>query len=142
MNLLKLRDLGPTVLRVSFKPKNWGFEKWIDNNSKYCGKLLFFAAGKRCSIHYHKTKEETFYLHRGRMEIYFHDDAAGLEEHVREAGVVGIYDLMEKCILTQGEAFKIPIGRAHQMIALEDCELYEFSTEHDEHDSYRIVKGD
>jgi len=28
------------------------------------------------------------------------------------------------------------------MIALEDCELFEFSTQHFDEDSYRIQKGD
>jgi hypothetical protein len=30
----------------------------------------------------------------------------------------------------------------HQMEALEDSELFEFSTQHFESDSYRLVKGD
>jgi hypothetical protein len=36
----------------------------------------------------------------------------------------------------------IPQGLRHQMIALEDSKLFEFSTTHYESDSYRIVKGD
>jgi hypothetical protein len=36
----------------------------------------------------------------------------------------------------------IPPGLLHQMQAIEDSELYEFSTQHFESDSYRIVKGD
>jgi len=30
----------------------------------------------------------------------------------------------------------------HQMLALEDSELFEFSTQHFEDDSYRIIRGD
>jgi hypothetical protein len=33
-------------------------------------------------------------------------------------------------------------GLVHQMQALEDAELYEFSTEHFDSDSHRIAKGD
>jgi quercetin dioxygenase-like cupin family protein len=45
-------------------------------------------------------------------------------------------------ILNAGDSFHIYTGLKHQMIALEDCELFEFSTQHFEDDSYRIVKGD
>ena len=43
-------------------PKGWGFEKWIVNNEKYCGKLLYFIKDRKCSWHYHKIKDETFYI--------------------------------------------------------------------------------
>jgi hypothetical protein len=33
-------------------------------------------------------------------------------------------------------------GFVHQMEALEDSELFEFSTQHFDTDSYRLVKGD
>ena len=45
-------------------------------------------------------------------------------------------------ILNRGDKFEVPVGLRHQMIALEDTELFEFSTQHMEEDSYRIVKGD
>ena len=52
---------------IKFVPKGWGHEKWIVNNDEYCGKLLFFEEGKRCSWHYHKIKDETFYLQSGKL---------------------------------------------------------------------------
>jgi hypothetical protein len=33
-------------------------------------------------------------------------------------------------------------GVVHQMVALEDAELFEFSTQHFDSDSHRIAKGD
>ena len=48
----------------------------------------------------------------------------------------------EELILNPGENFHIYRGLRHQMIALEDSELFEFSTQHFDEDSYRIVKGD
>ena len=45
-------------------------------------------------------------------------------------------------ILEKGCHFHIPVGLRHQMIALEDTELFEFSTQHFDEDSYRIQKGD
>jgi ribosomal protein L16 Arg81 hydroxylase len=45
-------------------------------------------------------------------------------------------------ILSKGDVFHIPVLLAHQMIALEDTEMFEFSTQHFDEDSYRIQKGD
>ena len=108
--------------------KGWGYEKWIVNNEKYCGKLLYFNKGKRCSFHYHKIKDETFYLQSGSLIVrYSYKDS--LEKSKR-------------LVMKSGDSFHVPIGLRHQMISLEDSELFEFSTQHFETDSYRIVKGD
>lgn len=48
----------------------------------------------------------------------------------------------EEVILNPGDSFHVYVGLKHQMIALEDSELFEFSTQHFEDDSYRIEKGD
>jgi len=45
-------------------------------------------------------------------------------------------------VLTPGEKFHIPVGMRHQMVALNDTELFEFSTQHFDSDSYRVIKGD
>jgi quercetin dioxygenase-like cupin family protein len=108
--------------------KGWGYEKWIVNCEEYCGKLLFFKRGKRCSWHYHKVKDEVFYLQSGSLMVYYSDDD----------------DIKKACqkILSPGENFHVYRGLRHQMVALEDSELFEFSTQHFDSDSYRIVKGD
>ena len=108
--------------------KGWGHEKWIVNKSEYCGKVLFFEAGKKCSFHYHKLKDETFYLQSGKIILRYSDD-----DDLDKASVV---------TLNPGDSFYIYTGLRHQMEAVEDSELFEFSTEHFESDSYRIVKGD
>ena len=110
------------------EPKGWGREVWIANNARYCGKILEIREGKSCSLHFHKLKSESFYLRRGRLRIR-------LKESVH-ADTVREFDLHE------GECMDVPPGLVHQMQALEDSELYEFSTQHFESDSYRIVKGD
>lgn len=115
---------------VKFVPKGWGYEKWFVNKKEYCGKLLFFAKGKKCSLHYHKLKDETFYIHKGCVEVKWTDQKP--DEHL----------MLKYTVLRPGDTFYIPPGRIHQMIAYEDTELFEFSTEHFDEDSYRIVKGD
>lgn len=109
-------------------PKGWGYENWIVNKKEYCGKLLFFNKFKKCSWHYHKIKDETFFIGSGQIELIY-----GNSDNISEA---------DKIILNKGDSFHIYPGLRHQMIALEDTELYEFSTEHFEEDSYRVIKGD
>ena len=116
--------------QINFVPKGWGFEKWIVNCEEYCGKLLFFVKGKRCSWHYHKLKDEVFFVQSGRIKVLY---SAPEWDEVEDACEV---------ILEKGDNFHVTRGMRHQMIALEDTELYEFSTQHFDSDSYRIQKGD
>ena len=115
-------------LPMKHVPKGWGWERWIVNCPEYCGKLLFFNKGKRCSWHFHKIKDEVFYLQSGKMMVYY-----SMNDDIKEANQI---------VLNPGEKFHVPIGLRHQMVALEDSELFEFSTEHFDSDSHRIIKGD
>jgi mannose-6-phosphate isomerase-like protein (cupin superfamily) len=109
-------------------PKGWGYEKWIVNTNLYCGKLLFFRKDKKCSWHFHKIKDETFYIQSGSLIVKFSE-----EDNINNCSEV---------ILIQGDSFHIPVGMRHQMIGIEDTEMFEFSTTHFDEDSYRIIKGD
>ena len=113
---------------MTFVKKGWGYEKWIVNKPEYCGKLLFFEKGKRCSWHYHEIKDEVFYVQSGKLLVKY-----GLDDDIEKA---------ESIILKKGDNFYIYRGLRHQMLALETTELFEFSTEHFDEDSYRIIKGD
>lgn len=156
-----MKKIVPDQPEIKFVPKGWGFEKWLVNSDKYCGKLLFFAKSKRCSLHYHKIKDETFFVHSGKLKVFYSDDVKALTQKVKEwdfqlgkednnhlfalvAGCARQHDssLIKEIVLNRGDNFYIPPGRVHQMIALEDTELYEFSTTHMDEDSYRLVKGD
>lgn len=108
-------------------PKGWGHELWIENNDLYCGKMLHFNKGKMCSLHYHKLKTETMHLQSGHLQIKFIDDTKG------EYYVVDMFP---------GDNVFIPAGTVHQIAAVEDSDLYEFSTTHRDSDSYRIERGD
>ena len=113
---------------MKFVKKGWGYERWIVNKPEYCGKLLFFEKGKKCSWHHHKVKDEVFYLQSGKLLVKYSD-----EDDLENANEV---------ILEPGQNFYVYVGLRHQMMALEDSELFEFSTQHFDEDSYRIVKGD
>ena len=77
-----------THIPMKFVKKGWGYEKWIVNKEAYCGKLLFFKKGKCCSWHYHKIKDEVFYLQSGKMIVKFSegDDIQEAEQVLLEPG--------------------------------------------------------
>jgi len=113
---------------IKFVPKGWGYEKWIANSPFYCGKLLFIAKDRKCSWHYHKMKDEVFYVHSGAIELYY--------------SMGDSLEIADMIVLAKGDKFHVPREMRHQMVALHDTELYEFSTEHFDSDSYRLEKGD
>jgi mannose-6-phosphate isomerase-like protein (cupin superfamily) len=113
---------------IKFVPKGWGYEKWIVNCELYCGKILHIVQGKKCSYHYHDLKDEVFYVQSGAVEVLY-----GWDDNIETADVV---------ILTKGDKFHVPPGMRHRMEALQDTELYEFSTQHFDEDSYRVIAGD
>jgi len=117
-----------TSLPIKFVPKGWGFEKWIVNCEEYCGKLLYMVKGRRCSWHYHQLKDEVFYIQSGRLLVKYSEG-----DILEEAAEV---------VLERGDNFHVYRGLRHQMTALEDTELFEFSTQHFDEDSHRIQKGD
>ena len=77
---------------------------------------------------YLKEKDEVFYIQSGKIMVKYSDD-----DDLNNASEV---------ILERGDNFHVYVGLRHQMIALEDTELFEFSTQHFDEDSYRIKKGD
>tara|TARA_S200000501_G_scaffold31507_1_gene26467 strand:+ start:16 stop:393 length:378 start_codon:yes stop_codon:yes gene_type:complete len=117
-----------TSSEIKIVPKGWGYEKWIVNTEEYCGKLLHIVKGKKCSWHYHKLKDETFYLQRGQLLVRYSDD-----DDIENS---------KKTILMEGDKFHVYRGLRHQMFALQDSDLFEFSTQHFDSDSNRIIRGD
>jgi mannose-6-phosphate isomerase-like protein (cupin superfamily) len=97
-------------------PKEWGEEHWIVNR-EYCGKKLILKKGFRCSLHFHKRKDEVFYLIKGRVLL-----------EVGESEVV----------MLPGDHHHIAPGTVHRFSGLEDSEIIEFSTHHEDSDSHRI----
>jgi len=73
-------------------------------------------------------KDEVFFIQSGKILVKFSD--------------YDDIDLAEEKILSKGDKFHVYRGLRHQMIALEDTELFEFSTQHFDSDSHRIIKGD
>jgi quercetin dioxygenase-like cupin family protein len=112
----------------TFVSKGWGYEDWIVNKPEYCGKLLFFKKGLKCSWHRHSIKDETFYVQRGKLKVTY-----GWDDDLDKA---------EEVILEPGDSFHVPVGLNHQMLGLLDTDMFEFSTQHFDEDSYRVIRGD
>ena len=107
--------------------RGWGYEIWFENLPEYCGKLLHVYEGKRGSLHFHMNKMETMLLQYGHVALRFIDPDDGKNYFVD---------------LYTGDSIRIPRGQVHQIIAVEESEIIEFSTLHEEDDSYRVEKGD
>ena len=95
--------------------KKWGSEEWIANYD-YCGKKLVLNKGFRCSMHYHKNKDETFYILKGKVLMEIEN---------------------EKIIMLPSDSIRIKPGTKHRFTGLEDSEIIEFSTHHEDYDAYR-----
>lgn len=106
---------------VAVVPKGWGREVWLANSSDYCCKLLEFERGRRCSLHYHERKRETFYLLSGHVLVKHRGKTFSM---------------------FSGECLDIGPGQPHQVFAVEDSVIIEASTEHFDEDSVRLIKGD
>lgn len=116
-----------TIAETYYHPRGWGGEHWVENLPEYCGKVLHITQGKRGSLHFHKNKLETMLLIQGKVLILLIDPETGKEYEV---------------FLDVGDSIQIPRAQPHQIVGLEDSKIVEFSTIHEETDSYRIRKGD
>ena len=121
------------IVPSSFESKGWGWEHVIVNKEKYCGKILFFKKDLFCSWHYHLQKDETFYIQSGRLKVYYSFDDC------LENGQLS--DDVNTIILEEGDGFHVPVGLRHRMEGLTDVYMFEFSTQHFDKDSIRVLKG-
>lgn len=119
--------------------KGWGLEIWYANSPDYCLKKLFVVAGKRCSVHYHEEKRETFVLQSGLIKLLW---APPEEFDIVDHSPDRFFRHARELMMTPGSSFDIPQRMLHQFIGLEDSWLIEASTQHKESDSYRLIKGD
>src|SRR5687768_18357243 len=90
--------------------KGWGYESIIVNKPEYCGKILHFDKGKKCSLHRHVVKDETFLISYGAIQITY-----GYSE-----------DALLTKVMNTGDTMHIPVGLLHQMKALTEAEIIEF----------------
>ena len=110
--------------------KGWGYETIWTDNENYCSKFLTFRQGKKSSLHYHRVKNESFFVLKGKFELTIVDQRFGEDK---------------KILMTPGCNIYIPAMTIHQLHCHEcdiEGEILEVSTEDRYDDNYRIKKGD
>jgi|SRR3989338_1329083 len=81
----------------------WGYELWIENNEKYCNKLLILHKGFESSWHYHERKDETFVIIEGQVSLSYAN---------------GINEKTQTIILNKGDKFRLKPGVVHTFKSL------------------------
>lgn len=109
--------------------KGWGYELIWATNDKYCGKIMVFEkVGAKFSMHFHKEKDETWFVNSGRFKVRWID--------TKEA------KLFEKEI-KEGDTWHNPPLQPHQLESLEPMSsITEVSTPDSVEDNFRIIPGD
>jgi mannose-6-phosphate isomerase len=93
--------------------KPWGFELIWAHTDRYVGKLLVIEAGKRLSLQFHRAKDESILVVRGRLRLHLEG----------EDGTLAVHEL------GPGGHRRIPVGRRHRFEATDErVELVEVST--------------
>jgi quercetin dioxygenase-like cupin family protein len=96
------------VIRVE---KPWGYELHWAKTDRYVGKLIHVNAGHALSLQYHNVKDETIYLHAGRLLFEIDEGARRVSREMRP-----------------GERVHIAPKTVHRMTAIEDSDIFEVST--------------
>ena len=109
--------------------KGWGFELIWASTEHYCAKLLCFVApGAKMSMHFHKDKDETWFVNSGKFIVRWIDTKTAVQH--------------EK-VLVEGTVWHNPPLQPHQLEALSpDAIIFEVSTKDTPEDNYRVQPGD
>jgi quercetin dioxygenase-like cupin family protein len=110
-----------------FVEKGWGHELIWATNDKYCGKMMAFKTGARFSMHFHKDKDETWYVLSGKFVVKWIDTTNAQQN--------------EK-VLVEGDTWHNPPCMPHQLVCLEQGTVVEVSTPDSVEDNYRVQPGD
>ena len=109
--------------------KGWGFEIIWATNDKYCGKIMVFEkAGSKFSMHFHREKDETWFVNSGKFKLTWCDTKTAVHHEV---------------VLEEGATWHNPPLQPHQLEALiPGSMIFEVSTADSVEDNYRIIPGD
>jgi len=91
--------------------KPWGYELWWAQSERYVGKLIHVNKGHALSLQYHNRKDETIYVHSGRILFEMQEG-----------------DTLTARELEPGQAVHVAPPTVHRMTALEDSDVFEVST--------------
>ena len=91
--------------------KPWGEEIIFAETDRYAGKVLVVKQGEILSLQYHRKKDETLYLYRGRVRLWIEREGHLVESEMRV-----------------GDVQRVPPNTRHRIEALEDSEIFEVSS--------------
>ncbi len=92
--------------------KPWGYELRFAITERYVGKVIHVNRGEMLSLQYHRQKDETLLMTRGRMDLQLEGDDGAMHTVRLEPGMV----------------MRILPGRKHRMRAVEESEFFEVSS--------------
>jgi len=108
-------------------PKGWGHEEIWVTNDKYCSKFMHFNKGAKFSMHFHREKEETWYVMSGEfLVLWINTDNAE----------------MDRKILRAGDTWHNEPLKPHQLYCEKEGTILEVSTPDSVEDNYRVMPGD
>lgn len=107
--------------------KGWGREEIWADEIDYCGKNLVFEEGKCCSMHFHRNKDETWFVQSGQFRIIWIDTKTG--------------STASKTI-RPGDTWRNAPLVPHQLFCEKAGTIVEVSTHDDPDDNYRVKPGD
>ncbi|MBM3776868.1 MAG: cupin domain-containing protein [Acidimicrobiia bacterium] len=91
--------------------KPWGYEIHWAHTDRYVGKILHINAGHALSLQYHERKDETIYLHSGRLLYEIEEDGE-----------------LVRIEMQPGDSIRVTPMTVHRMTAIDDCDVLEAST--------------
>lgn len=118
-----------TTRLEGFVKKGWGYELIWATNDLYCGKIMVFSeAGAKFSMHFHREKDETWFVNSGRFIVRWIDtnDAQLYQKELKE-----------------GDTWHNPPLQPHQLeCVVPGSSITEVSTADSVEDNYRVLPGD
>ena len=108
--------------------KGWGFELIWATNDLTAGKMMVFTKkGNKFSMHFHKEKDETWFVNKGSFIVRWIDTKTAT---------------LFSQTLTEGMTWRNKPLLPHQLEALEDdSSITEVSTADSVEDNYRLIPG-
>jgi len=110
-----------------FVKKGWGHELIFATNDKYCGKLLCFEKGAKFSMHFHREKDETWFVLEGKFLLHR----------------INTNDASRSTVeMVSGDSHRVYPLELHQLECIEKGRIIEVSTPDSVEDNYRVMAGD
>jgi mannose-6-phosphate isomerase len=103
-------DAGLQIVRRVEKP--WGYQLVFAVTPWYAGGVDVIKEGHSLSLQYHQRRDETLYLHQGKLQVELEDDTGA----------------MNAFQLGPGQSVRFCPRQKHRVTALEDSVIFEVST--------------